>query len=416
MTAASQFRARLRARLERAEREGAVRTLLQLLEFTASALVWLVLLPLTLGLHAAGFRRLTVLTGRIGHLAAEPDAFLKALALGMVPPGRYFLSAPANAVANETMLAYWAAHLPVVRGRIPAWILAAMSRWGLMRHDMSGYILKIGASQKIYAINARWDARAPLLQLTAADLAWSEASFAELGLPSGSWFACVHVREAGFSPEDEAAHAHRNADPRAVRAAMEEIAHRGGWCVRMGDPTMTPLEPMAQVIDYAHHRLRSARMDVLLCARAHFFLGNTSGLALVSSVFGVPSALANLIPLSVLGILPRDISIAKLLRDRSTGRMLTFGEVLAGPVGDYRYASLYEEAGVQAVENTPEEIADMVREMLDRIDGRHMPTPEDEALQRRFISLLRPGHYSYGASSRVGAAFLRRHRALLPSG
>lgn len=416
MTGTPQLRARVRARLERAAREGARRTVLQVLDAAASSLAWLVLLPATLILHLAGYRRLTVLASRIGHLAAEPDSFLKARVLGQVPDGRYFLVAPTGAAANETLLAYWSALIPTVRGRAAGWLLLAMSRWGLMRHDMSRYILRIGASQKVYRINADWRGRPPLLAVSQDDREWARARFLELGLPAGAWFACVHVREPGFSPADDAAHAHRNADPRAVRAAMEEIVRRGGWCVRMGDPSTTPLAPMAGAIDYAHHPLRSERLDVMLCAHARFFLGNTSGLALVGSAFGVPSALANMIPLSVLGILPADVSIPKLLRSARTGRLLTFAEIFASPAADFRYARLYADAGLEAVENMAEEILELVREVLDRIALSWTPAAEDEALQRRFMALMRPGHYSHGAASRVGAHFLRRHRDLLPPG
>jgi putative glycosyltransferase (TIGR04372 family) len=408
-----QLAARLRARLERAGHEGIGRTAIQLLALAVSAAVWLSLLPLTLLLHLAGFRRLGVLVGRIGHLAAEPDSFLKARALGQVPPARYFIVAPHGAVANETLLTYWQPFIPVVRGRALAWLLLAMSRWLLMKHDMSPYVLKVGASQKIYRINASWAGRPALLAPSDEDRRWSDARFAELGMPAGAWFACVHVREQGFSPADEAAHAHRNADPRHVRAAMQEIVRRGGWCVRMGDPSMTPLEATPGVIDYAHHALRSDRLDVMLCARARFFLGNTSGLALVSSAFGVPSALANMIPLSVLGVLPADLSIPKLLRTADR-RLLGFAEVLGSPAGDYRYAQLFADAGLEAEENSPEEILELVHEMLDRLDGSHAEAPEDADLQARFMALLRPGHYSYGSASRVGAGFLRRHRSLLP--
>ncbi|MDA0225585.1 MAG: TIGR04372 family glycosyltransferase, partial [Proteobacteria bacterium] len=390
MSGTRQVRARVQARLEQAAREGVWGTALQVLGVATSTLAWLALLPVTLTLHLAGFRRLTVLTGRIGHLAAEPDSFLKARALGQVPPGRYFLVAPPGEVANETLLSYWSPHIPTVRGRTASWLLLAMSRWVLMRHDMSGYILRLGASQMVYRINADWRGRPPLLALSENDRVWSRARFAELGLPEGAWFVCVHVREPGFSPADDAAHAHRNGEPRAVRAAMEEIVRRGGWCVRMGDASMTPLEPMDGVIDYAHHPLRSARLDVMLCAQARFFLGNTSGLALVSSVFGVPSALANMIPLSILGILPADLNIAKLLRSPRSGRLLGFAEILDSPAGDFRYARLYADAGLETLENSPDEILELVREMLDRISGAWAPAAEDEALQHRFMMLLRP--------------------------
>ena len=409
----AQFLVRLQARLARARQEGVWLTAQALIDLIASFLLWLVLLPLTLVLHLAGFRRLTVLTGRIGHLAAEPDSFLKARVLGMVGVGRYFLTAPRRGVANGAMLNYWRPHITVIEHPFLCWVLGAMSRWIFMKHDMSRYVLKLGVSQEIYRINAAWRGRPPLLVLLEADTAWSNERFAELGLPPGAWFACVHVREPGFSPADEAVHAYRNGDPQAMHAAMNEIVRRGGWCVRMGDPSMTPLQSMPCVIDYAHHPLRSERLDVLLCARARFFLGNTSGLSLVSTVFGVPSALANLIPLSVRPFLATDIGIPKLLRSAGNDRTLSFAEILNSPVSDFRYAKQYVEAEIEIIDNSPEDILDLVREMLDRLDGCFEEDPEDECLRQQFGQLFRPGHYSYGAASRIGILFLRKYRHLL---
>jgi len=409
----SQFYARLHVRFGRARKEGLWLTGIQVLDLLASAIVWLLLLPVSVILHLAGFRRLTVLVGRIGHLAAEPDSFLKARALGLVGPGRYFMLAPVRSVANAAMLDYWRPHVTVIEHPLVCWIVGAMSRWAVMKHDMSRYVLKLDASQEIYSINAAWAGRAPLLHLTEADREWSDRKFAELGLPEGAWYVCIHVREPGFSPADEAAHSYRNSDPRAVMAAIAEIVSRGGWCVRMGDPSMTPLQSIEGVIDYAHHPLRSARMDILLCARARFFLGNTSGLTLVSSVFGVPSALANLVPLSVLAFLPSDIGIPKLVRSIRENRILLFGEILGTAVGDYRYTRLYTEAGLEVIENSPEEIRELAVEMIERINGQYIPDAGADNLQSRFMALLRPGHYAYGSAARVGAAFLRRHANLL---
>src|SRR5262245_55149119 len=77
--------ARAQARVERARREGLAATLRQLLAAAGGALAWVALLPLTLLLHLAGYRRLDVIAERIGHLAAEVDCFLKARALGELP-------------------------------------------------------------------------------------------------------------------------------------------------------------------------------------------------------------------------------------------------------------------------------------------------------------------------------------------
>ncbi|MBS1217280.1 MAG: hypothetical protein H6R21_413 [Proteobacteria bacterium] len=411
---AREFIARLGVFIEGARQRGLIKTVgRRLLSMVGGLCVWVLLLPATLILHGLGYRRVTVITGRIGHLAAEVDCFLKAQALGELPHRKWFLLAPPRQVANAHLMSYWRARLPVVTNRFACALLGAMSRWVLLRYNISHYVLQLRATQDIYRLNAQWGGRPPLLALTVQDRAWSEAAQRELGIPDGKWFVCVHVREAGFSPGDEAAHAHRNGDPRALLSAVAEIVGRGGWCVRMGDPSMSRMSDIPGLVDYAHHPLRSPRLDIVLCARARFFLGNSSGLALVSSVFGVPSVLVNMIPLSALAPLPMDLSIQKLLRADHDGRLLRFDEILGSPAGDFRYAKLYSDAGLTPVENDAEDILAVVREMLDRIDGRFEGTPEDQLLQQRFRQLLRPGHYAYGAASRIGAAYLRRYRDLL---
>ena len=408
------FPVRLKIFLESARRRGFFSTVSRrLISTLAQFAIWLALLPVTVALHGFGFRRLTVLTGRIGHLAAEVDCFLKARALGELPPRKWFLLAPRGRVANTHLMSYWQKYLPVVSNPIACALLGAMSRWFFMRYDVSHYVLSLNATQDLYRLNTQWAGRPPLLALSSQDEIWSASKLRDLGVPEGKWFVCIHVREPGFSPADEAAHAHRNGSPLAMLPVVAEIVRRGGWCIRMGDPTMSALPKTHGVVDYAHHPLRSARLDVVLCARARCFVGNSSGLALVSTAFGVPSVLVNMIPLSALAPLPADLSIHKVLRSVCEKRLMRFDEILCSPAGDFRYASLYAEAGLIPEENDADEILSVVCEMLDRIEGRFTETPEDHLLQSRFRELLRPGHYAFGACSRVGTAFLRKYRDLL---
>jgi putative glycosyltransferase (TIGR04372 family) len=413
---AAGWRARVHAFIESGRRGG----LLELVAKRAARelaclVVWVIALPVTLLLHAAGLRRLTVITQHIGHLGGEMDCFVKSRRLGDLPERRWFLLAPDGKVANHHLLDYWRNHVTTQSQPAACFLLHAMSRWLLMKQDVSHYMLRLDATSELYRVNARWRDRPPVLKLTEEDLAWGARMLGELGLAPGAWFAAIHVREPGYSPAADHVHAHRNADPLAVVPAMREIGRRGGWCLRMGDESTTPLPAIDRVIDYARHPLRSQRMDVILCARARFFLGNTSGLAFVAAAFGTPCALANMIPLSNLAPLAGDISIPKLLFHPGRQQMLRFTEVLGSRLGNYRFAKLYADEGIVPVENSAEEILELAREMLDRLEGTYKETGEDRALQERFLGLLRPGHYSYGGAARIGAAFLRRHRRLLDS-
>lgn len=398
----------------RIRRQNILTLLFKLIIRLASLSLGLILLPLTIALHLVGYRHVTVFTERIGHLALEPDCLLKEQMLGLIPKRRWFILAPPGRIANEHLLSYWKPLIRVHEGKLTCFFLNSMSCFGFMRHDISRYLLAVNKSQAAFRIYTLWKNRPPLLTLTPADEEWGSSTLRKLGIPEGAWFVCVHVREAGFSPVDETLHAHRNGSIDAVIPVMKEITGRGGWVVRIGDQTMKPLPPLPSVIDYAHHPAKCARLDIILCAKARFILGSTSGITLVGTVFGVPCALANVIPLSTLWFNPSDISIPKMLWSEHLGRYLRFDEALAGPVGDYRYAALYRESGIRTDENTPEEICDLATEMLDRLEGKFSDHGDDEKLAYSFRRLIREKHYSFGSSARISSLFLRRHADLLP--
>lgn len=164
------FKTRLRIFLEGARQRGLFITVTGRICSTLGAFViWALLLPLTVTLHLFGYRCLTVITGRIGHLAAEVDSFLKSLALGELPQRRWLLLAPPGQVANSHLLSYWETHLPVVSSPFLCALLGAMSRWIFLRYDVGHYVLQLNATQDIYRLNTRWAGRPPLLALTEAD-------------------------------------------------------------------------------------------------------------------------------------------------------------------------------------------------------------------------------------------------------
>lgn len=374
----------------------------------------LLLLPVAALLHLAGYRHVRIFTDRIGHLALEPDCLLKEQALGLAPRRKWIMLAPPGRVSNEHLLSYWQPHFLVVRNRRACFLVASLSRWGLMHHDMTPYILAVGRPQAAYRIHREWGTRPSLLTLTKDDMDWGREMLAHMGIPDDAWFACVHAREAGFSPIDEELQQHRNGSIENTIPAMQEIVRRGGRVIRIGDPTMTPLPSLPGVIDYAHSPYKSARMDIVLCARARFILGNTSGIGLVGTVFGVPCAAANAIPVSTLWFGARDISIPKLLWSRELARYLRIDEILASLAANFHYASLYADAKIDPVENYAQDILMLTVEMLDRLDGRYQPADDEAEIAERVSRLFTLRHISYGSAASMAASFLHSHPELLP--
>ena len=347
----------------------------------------------------------------IGHLCIELDCYIKEGILGLRKNCKTILLAPAAKVANAHLLSYWESHFKIIRSPWLCFLLEPFAR-----NSLTGYLTYRFAFSENSAhfpeIQKKFNGQPALLSLKEADRQFGLACLRQMGVPDGSWFVCVHCREDGYLGDVN--QSLRNADISNYLLAIKAIIKRGGWVMRMGDPSVKPLPAMDKVIDYAHSNMRSEQMDVFLCATCKFFLGSDSGLYHVSSVFGVPAAIANYAHLSgVLPYGPADIGIPKLIWSEKDKRYLAFKEVLGSPSGKYLFDHLFMRAGLRPVENSAEDIRDLAMEMLDRTEGVLQYSGDDELLQKRFKALMNPNHYSFGAISRVGCDFLRKYSLLL---
>jgi hypothetical protein len=76
---------------------------------------------------------------------------------------------------------------------------------------------------------------------------------------------------------------------------------------------------------------------------------------------------------------------------------------------------LYKKQGIIPVENTPEEIRDVIQEMNERLDGTYSESEEDRILQAKYRKIV--DDYPKGDNVlshwRLGADFLRNNQWLL---
>ncbi len=350
---------------------------------------------------------------RIGHLASEIDFLLKEIELGKRPKMRPVFVLPKGKAANEALLDVWRQKVRIVTNPFVARLLAPLLKHQNITHFLTEPFLAYDKASPYPGLLAEWGDRPPLVELPGRMRDAARSALARWGMREDGWWVCVHNREPGYSPEDEAIHRHRNANIDSFRLAMEEIVAQGGFVVRMGDPSMKPLAKIEGVYDYAHSDERAPALDVALAAECRFFLGTTSGLASVATMFNRPCAMTNTVPAGVApGHGPRDVSILKLHKDER-GRTYRFSEIFRHGVSRWRSAEAFRNARIRVEANAPEDIRDLVLEMIERDEGRFQPTEDDVILQRTFKSFLCPSDYSYGSGANVGRAFLRKYAMYL---
>ncbi|MBX9626389.1 MAG: TIGR04372 family glycosyltransferase, partial [Gemmataceae bacterium] len=338
----------------------------------------------------------------IGHIALL-DFWVKMRAMGWGRWDRLVVLAPPRQTANREFLRYFKPFFHVVSNdpvspgmRHMATALGRRLACLLPLPDGTAPYLPEG----IGVIQEAWErqGRGPLLKLTPDDVAFRQKQLREMGVPAGAWFVALHVRSAGFHREGALAHqAHRNAAVESYLPAVREITARGGWVIRLGDPSMEPLPKMPRVVDYARGKHKSQRLDVILGGSARFFIGVTSGLCHLPTTFGVPCLLTNWVSNSLPVYSRHDLFLPKLLRGPD-GRVLTFAEWLSRPVRDSSYSgeSLIRD-GYGVIDNTPDELAEATAEMLDGLDGRPTAaTPDDLARRAVFDAHARAaGHRGF---------------------
>ena len=157
-------------------------------------------------------------------------------------------------------------------------------------------------------------------------------------------------------------------------------------------------------------------MDIYLGAKCYFWLGDQSGLNWLPSIFRRPVAILSVLPISLIPRQgPDNLYIFKKLWLREERRFLTFRNIFDGAFDGFDATQLYEQAGIEPVENTAEVITALAVEMDERLKGTWQTSEEDEELQRRFWSLFKPtAKERHGLiESGIGADFLRRNRELL---
>lgn len=355
-----------------------------------------------------------------GETAARLDLWVKAQALGLIGPARAVLLAPPGVAANRALLAYWARHVEVIED--PAAIAAMQERYRgnvvFLDYVPIGDGRTLRRDLAHAAVHGAWEAqgRAPLLSLDADHAARGRALLRRQGMPDDAWFVCLHVREPGFHGDEApwSLNRHRNAGVADYLPAIQAIIKRGGWVVRIGDASMRPLPALPRCIDYAHADWREDWCDLVMIAAARFYLGMPTGPYSVAMAFGVPVLGTNWFPLGFWPFCSGDLLLHKRLVSRRDGRPLSIAESLRPGLMGGLEPAVFDAAGLDIVDNTADEIAEAVEEMLDRLDGRPPADAAAERLHAAYCAAADPQRV--GLRTRIALGFLRRHPELAKSG
>jgi len=358
-------------------------------------------------------------TSRIGHFSIEPELYLSELELELAPERCVDLFGCPEPVCNQHLRLMWARTLRI----IPCWLSVILDQsclfWtrGVIHHieisSMGRDIRQILKSQ-------------PHLSFTEEEKRRGQILLEKLGIPKGSPWICIHNRDSAYLNQKLSGqwryHNYRDFNIGSMTRAAEELAKRGYFVLRIGSIQAEAFSiANRKVIDYASSPHRSEFGDIYLSSGCSAYMGSDSGIAQLPLIFGKPVCFVNyslagadLFPRQ--GCYPSPAFIVKHLFHKEKQRFLSIQEMFdLGLYNNAFHSHKFEDAGVELIANTPEEIQELAIEIDERLKGLWKFHPEDAALQRQFWDIFRKNDSAIDKRdiASIGSAFLRQHQYLL---
>ena len=256
------------------------------------------------------------------------------------------------------------------------------------------HIIAIFNSKKEKDLDNLLDKYLPL-DFTADEEIYGKKMLHKFGLKDGDKFVCLAVRDRAFNLRqvpsrfrDWSYHEYRHYDIDNFALAAEELTKRGYYVFRMGVVVNKPLNSNnPKIIDYANSNLRSDFMDVYLGAKCSFCISTGFGFDCVPYIFGKP-IVRLIVPIGDLVVdSKKNLQITNHLIFKKEKRKLSLSEIFSHGLAFAFHNKIYDRKGIEIVPHTPEEIKDVVIEMVENLEFKKKISPEDEKLQEIFKSL-----------------------------
>jgi putative glycosyltransferase (TIGR04372 family) len=298
---------------------------------------------------------------------------------------------------------------------LPNWKKYTINTLDHMERDIDNYIEKLQP-----------------LDFTPEEESYGKKMLSKFGLKDSDKFACLAVRDDAYSKKkisprfrDWSYQDYRNCDINNFIPAAEELTKRGYYVFRMGVVVNKAIDTTnPKIIDYAKSNLRSDFMDIYLGAKCNFCVSTAHGFDAFAYIFRRPIIMLG----HTLGDL-KTHSKKFLLNNKhyflkKENRNLSLSETFSYGLAFELNQKVYENNGIEIIDNSPEEIKNMVIEMDEYIKDNKDLSSEDEELQKTFKDLYALNLKKYNHEiplirmhgeirSRFSTQFLKKNRSWL---
>lgn len=293
------------------------------------------------------------------------------------------------------------------------------------------YFEKRGAVRDVYGYLKN---SPPHLKFTQEEHQLAQQLLEQINIKPNDRYICLLVRSSAYNKDNPSWSMlpDRNSNLSTYIKSCHWLAEKGYFVLRMGkivDDTLEANHP--KIIDYATSKIRSDFMDIYLSAHCYFFITTGSGLDGVPQVFQKPILCTNwFIASHIDSWYPHYVFIPKLAAFKESNKLLSFKEdfrylcdndEFTDPSFHYFYSAEYiKKHGFCFIDNTEDEILEVVEEMEARVTGNWRESSENKLLQEKFWRIF-PSKATFSDTGKplhgeieikIGSKFLSKYQYL----
>lgn len=225
------------------------------------------------------------------------------------------------------------------------------------------------------------------IKFTNSEILYGDNQLKKMGLINNK-FIVLHIRDDNYINE-ESKTGLKLVNPDHYIDAINFAIKRNYKVVRIGkNPKQRINVTNVFFIDYPFSKFQNDFMDLYLTFKCELILGNNSGGTLAPLyLFRTPTVITDFAPIGIMHSYSNKIfTIFKKCKFKDSSKILNISEIFSNNLAFTEDKKDYLEKFVELLDNTPEEIKDLLEEAIDEIEGKRILSEDFIALRKKFYS------------------------------
>ena len=341
-----------------------------------------------------------LISNRIGHFAGNTELYLCEKDEKINTPNHpfyfdiFFLNS--DQICNLQLAKMWKRKILIFPRRIiQPMYLANKIIPGATRHEI------LQPTQEDRDVHNLMSKCAPHINFSKSEEEFGEKQLLKMGIQKNSKFVCLIVRDSAYVDKltntNNDYHNYRDCDIQYYNLAAEYLSNQGYYVIRMGAIVKNKLiSNNIKIIDYATNGMRSDFMDIYLGAKCYFCISSSLGWDGIPEIFRRPIVYTNILPIGYLRTYNSFyLNLSKHHINKQTRIELTLNEIFEMKVDSILDSKGFYEKNIELIENTPDEILDVVVEMNERLNGQWQDDDESKILQTKFWQIFKSQNLNF---------------------